>query len=172
MRRGSIESESWFNWECTMVHLTAHQINPGALLIEPWLTLKWTLTHFEMNPGALFSKLKKLKKHQCLKTKTKTGKAINLKIYLLVYGQTLIFNLGIPLTEAIKIGRSLRWEGANRVTMDFMVDFRIYIHIPLRKYEAHVHSLLDMGSLGDSPLSYQSNSDDFLFLKPKPSENS
>ena len=31
------------------------------------------------------------------KTKTKTGKAINLKIYLLVHGQKLIFNLGIPL---------------------------------------------------------------------------
>ena len=31
------------------------------------------------------------------KQKTKTGKAINLKIYFLVYGQKLIFNLGIPL---------------------------------------------------------------------------
>ena len=35
------------------------------------------------------------------KTKTKTGKAINLKIYLLVYGQKLIFNLGIPLNTPI-----------------------------------------------------------------------
>ena len=57
--------------------------------------------HFEINPGALFSKLKKPKINQCLKTKTKTGKAINLKIYLLVCGQKLIFNLGIPLNVYI-----------------------------------------------------------------------
>ena len=31
------------------------------------------------------------------KTKNKTGKSINLKIYLLVHGQKLIFNLGISL---------------------------------------------------------------------------
>ena len=50
-----------------------------------------------MNPGALFSKLKNPKKINVSKTKTKTGKAINLKIYLLFYGQKYMFNLGIPL---------------------------------------------------------------------------
>ena len=50
-----------------------------------------------MNPGALFSKSKTPQKINIKKTKTKTGKAINLKIYLLVYGQKLIFSLGIPL---------------------------------------------------------------------------
>ena len=38
------------------------QMNDGSLSIEPQLTLKWTPTHFEMNPGALFLKLKKPKK--------------------------------------------------------------------------------------------------------------
>ena len=50
-----------------------------------------------MNPGALFSKLKKPKKKSMSKEPKKNGKAINLKIYLLVYGQILIFNLVIPL---------------------------------------------------------------------------
>ena len=36
-------------------------------------------------------------KNQCLKNQKKNGKAINLKIYLLVHGQKFIFNLGIPL---------------------------------------------------------------------------
>ena len=52
-------------------------------------------------PRALFSKLKKPKQSMFLKTKTKIGKAINLKIYLLVYGQKLILNLGIPLKQNI-----------------------------------------------------------------------
>ena len=75
-----------------MVHLKAHQMNPGALSIEPWLTLKWTPTHFEMNPGHYFPQ-----KINVLKNKTKLVKAFHLKIYWLVYGQNLIFNLGIPL---------------------------------------------------------------------------
>ena len=75
-------------------------MNPGALPIEPQLTLKWTPTNFEMNPGALFSKFKKTnKKINLSKTKTKTRKASNLKIYLLFCGKKLIFSLGIPLKE-------------------------------------------------------------------------
>ena len=63
------------------------QMIHGAYSIEPVLTLKWTPKHFETNPGALFLKLKKPKIINVLKTKTKTGKTINFKIYLLVYGQ-------------------------------------------------------------------------------------
>ena len=37
------------------------------------------------------------------KAKTKTGKAINPKIFLLVYGQKLIFNLGIPLKHSLNL---------------------------------------------------------------------
>ena len=103
---GSFQSESWFNQKCTMVHLTAHQLNPGALSIEQWLTLKWTLTPFQMNPGP-FLKLKnpKKRKNNVLKTKTKIGKAIILKIYLLVYSQKLIFNLGIPSSFTAKFNK-------------------------------------------------------------------
>ena len=59
-----------------------------------------------MNPDALWNeprglifKVEKPKKISVKKTKTKTGKTVNLKIYLLVYGQKLIFILGIPLNE-------------------------------------------------------------------------
>ena len=47
------------------------QMNPSALSIEPRLTLKWTPTHFEMNPGALFQSWKNQKKNQCLKNQKK-----------------------------------------------------------------------------------------------------
>ena len=47
--------------------------------------------------------------------------------------------------------------------MDFMVDFGIDIHILLPKNESHVRNLLRQGSLGDSPVSWKSKSDDFPF---------
>ena len=48
------------------------QMNHGVFSIEPQLTLKWTPRHLEMNPGALFLKLKKtLKKIHVLKNQNK-----------------------------------------------------------------------------------------------------
>ena len=57
----------------------AHQMNPGALSLEPRLTFNWTLAQFEMNPGALFSKLKKPKKSMFKKPKQKLEKPSILK---------------------------------------------------------------------------------------------
>ena len=90
-----------------VVQLRVHQGSFDAPSNEPYCTLNWTTTHFEMNPDALWNeprglifKVEKNPKNLCFKKpKTKTGKAINPKIYLLVYGQKLIFNLGIPLTD-------------------------------------------------------------------------
>ena len=39
-------------------------------------------------------------------------------------------------------------EGAVEATIDFMVDFGIYIHIPLKKIELYVRSLLWQGVPG------------------------
>ena len=51
-------------------------------------------------PGPYFQNLRRRKK--VLRNKTKIVKTINFKIYLLVYGQKLIFNLGIPLQMSAK----------------------------------------------------------------------
>ena len=42
-------------------------------------------------------------------------------------------------------------EGAVGATMDFMVDFGIYNHIPLQKSESHVRSSLRQGVPGWLP---------------------
>ena len=48
---------------------------------------------------------------------------------------------------------------------DFMVDFGMDIHIPLQtKTSCMCAACCDRGSLGDSPVSWKSNSDDFPFL--------
>ena len=93
--RGSIESAPWFIWRRINWTLVHSQLNHDSLWNEPWRTLKWT-------QGPYFQSWKNPKKISVKKTKTKTGEAINLKIYLLVYGQKLIFNLGIPLMPAAK----------------------------------------------------------------------
>ena len=68
------------------------------------------MTHFEMNPyalwnepRALFSKLKKQKKYLCFKKHTKNCISHQSENNLLVYGQKLIFNLGIPLNGNISV---------------------------------------------------------------------
>ena len=107
---GSFQSESWLNWECTMVHFTAHQMNPGALQIEPWLILKWTPMHLEMNPGPfIFSKLKKkTKKIIFLKNKTNIVKTIILENIFISFWSKVNFNLGIPLSGNILIALWLK----------------------------------------------------------------
>ena len=54
-------------------------MSPGAILVEPQLTFKLTPTHFEMNPGALFSSWKKQKKSMFKKPKQKLEKPSILK---------------------------------------------------------------------------------------------
>ena len=49
-----------------------------------------------------------------------------------------------------------------------MVDFGKDIHIPLQKKASRTCAArCDRGSLGDSPVSWKSNSDDFPFFKAK-----
>ena len=93
--RVSIESAPWFIW-------WRIKKKPGALSIEPQLTLKWTPTQFEMNPRStlkwtqgLIFKIEKTKK---IHVKFFFFvKAINLNISLSVNCQKLIFKLEIPL---------------------------------------------------------------------------
>ena len=85
MSRGSIVSAPWFIWRRINWTLVHSQLNHGSLWNEPRRTLKWT-------QGPYFRSWKN--------PKTKTGKAIHLKIYLIVHGQKLIFKLEIPLRAA------------------------------------------------------------------------
>ena len=99
----------WYNkyWLIDwLVHLTAHQMNPGALSIEPRLTLKWTPTHFLNEPrspgrhlaGALFSKLKNPKKKiKCLKNQNNNWKSHQSTNIFSSLWSKVNFQLGNPL---------------------------------------------------------------------------
>ena len=83
VHRGSIKNAPRFIW-CTVKWTLVHsQLKPGALSIKPWCTLKWTTKALWNEPRALFSELKK--KYSCKKKKNlgKSLQSLNILISLL-----------------------------------------------------------------------------------------